>query len=162
MTEIINKITSYNLFNYLFPGILFVIIASKWTIYDFQVENIVLGVFLYYFIGMTISRIGSLWIEKILKKSKLVKFSDYNDFVVCSKKDDKINLFSEINNTYRTLISLGFCLLIIKLYSELDRAIEIPEIYTTLILLIFTVYLYVLSYQKQTKYINKRIKANKD
>ncbi|SFU42358.1 hypothetical protein SAMN05216480_10366 [Pustulibacterium marinum] len=162
MTEIINKITSYNLFNYLFPGILFVIIASKWTIYDFQVENIVLGVFLYYFIGMTISRIGSLWIEKILKKSKVVKFSDYKDFVVCSKKDDKINLFLEINNTYRTLISLGFCLIIIKLYSELDRAIEIPEIYTTFILLIFTVYLYVLSYQKQTKYINKRIKANKD
>lgn len=162
MKEIINKITSYNLFNYLFPGILFVIIATKWTIYDFQVENIILGVFLYYFVGMTISRIGSLWIEKILKKSKLVKFSDYNDFVVCSKKDDKINLFSEINNTYRTLISLGFCLLIIKIYSELDRAFAIPEIYTTLILLIFTILLYVLSYQKQTQYINKRIKANKD
>jgi len=162
MTDIINKITSYNLFNYLFPGILFAILATKWTIYDFKVENIVLGAFLYYFIGMTISRIGSLFIEKILKKSKLVKFSNYKDFVDCSKKDKSLNLFSEINNTYRTLISLGFCLLLTKLYSELDIALDIPEIYTTIGLLIFITFLYVLSYQKQTEYINKRIKANKD
>ena len=162
MTEIINKITSYNLFNYLFPGIIFVIIATKWTIYDFQVESIILGVFLYYFIGMTISRIGSLLIEKVLKKSKLVKFSDYKDFVICSKKDDRINLFSEINNTYRTLISLGFCLFLTKLYSELDIILDIPEVITTLGLLILIIVLYVFSYQKQTEYINKRIKANKD
>lgn len=162
MTDIINKITSYNLFNYLFPGILFVIIATKWTVYDFQVENIILGGFLYYFIGMTISRIGSLFIEKVLKKIKLVKFSDYKDFVSCSKKDDRINLFSEINNTYRTLISLGVCLLLTKLYSELDIVINIPEIITTLGLLILIILLYVFSYQKQTEYINKRIKANKD
>lgn len=162
MTDIINKITSYNLFNYLFPGILFAIIATKWTIYDFKVENIILGAFLYYFIGMTISRIGSLIIEKILKKSKLVNFSNYKDFVDCSKKDKSLNLFSEINNTYRTIISLGFCLLFTKLYSELDIIFDIPEIYTTLGLLIFITILYVLSYQKQTEYINKRIKANKD
>lgn len=162
MTDIINKITSYNLFNYLFPGILFVVIATKWTIYNFQIDNIILGGFLYYFIGMTISRIGSLYIERVLKKSKIVKFSDYNDFVICSKKDDRINLFSEINNTYRTLISLGVCLLLTKIYSEIDIAFKIPEIYTTIGLLIFIVFLYILSYQKQTKYINKRIKANKD
>jgi hypothetical protein len=139
-----------------------VIIATKWTVYDFQVENIILGGFLYYFIGMTISRIGSLFIEKVLKKIKLVKFSDYKDFVSCSKKDDRINLFSEINNTYRTLISLGVCLLLTKLYSELDIVINIPEIITTLGLLILIILLYVFSYQKQTEYINKRIKANKD
>ena len=162
MTDIINKITSYNLFNYLFPGTLFVLIATKWTVYDFQVENIILGGFLYYFIGMTISRIGSLFIEKVLKKSKLVKFSDYKDFVSCSKKDDRINLFSEINNTYRTLISLGVCLLLTKLYSELDIIINIPEIITTFGLIILIILLYVFSHQKQTEYINKRIKANKD
>ncbi|PVX49800.1 hypothetical protein C7377_1433 [Balneicella halophila] len=162
MTDIVSKITSYNLFNYLFPGVLFAVIATKWSIYNFKVENIILGVFLYYFMGMTISRIGSLWIEKVLKKSKLVKFSNYKDLVYSSKKDDKINLFSEINNTYRTLISLGFCLLLTKIYSEYDDYFDIPDIYTTSGLTIFIIIIYILSYKKQTEYINKRIKANKD
>lgn len=162
MTDFINKITSYNLFNYLFPGILFAVIGTKWTIYNFQTENLILGLFLYYFIGMTISRVGSLLIEKVLKKTKIVEFASYKDFVDCSKKDDKVNLFSEINNTYRTIISLGFCLLLTKLYSELDKAFNIPEIYTTIGLLLLIIWLYILSYQKQTKYITERIKANID
>jgi len=150
MTDIINKITSYNLFNYLFPGVLYAIISSKWTIYNFTVENTILATFLYYFIGMIISRIGSLWIEKLLIKSKIVKFSKYSAFVKASKKDDKLNLFSEINNSYRTLISLGICLLFTKIYSEFDLKFEIPEIYTTIGMLTFIIFIFILSYIKQT------------
>jgi len=162
MNDLLNKISSYNLFNYLFPGVLFAIIATKWTIYDFTIDNLFLGAFLYYFIGMTISRIGSLWIEKLLKKSKFVKFSDYKDFVQASKKDSQLNLFSQINNTYRTIAALGLCLLLVKVYSDIDSNIEIPEMITSVGLLIFIVVVYLLSYRKQTDYINKRIKANKD
>jgi hypothetical protein len=162
MTDIINKITSYNLFNYLLPGVLYSIIATKWTIYDFTIENVILGAFLYYFIGMVISRIGSLWIEKLLTKSKIVTFAKYSDFVKASKKDEKLDLLSEINNSYRTLISLGICLLITKAYSELDLKIAIPEIITVLVMLAFITFIFILSYKKQTEYITKRIEANND
>ena len=39
MKEIIDKISSYNLFNYLFPGIIFVIILREITKYDLVQEN---------------------------------------------------------------------------------------------------------------------------
>jgi hypothetical protein len=162
MTEIISKISSYNLFNYLLPGVLYSIIATKWTIYDFTIENVILGAFLYYFIGMVISRIGSLWIEKLLTKGKIVKFAEYGDFVKASKKDEKLNLLSETNNSYRTIISLGICLLITKAYSELDLKIGIPEIFTSILMLAFITFIFILSYKKQTEYITKRIEANND
>ena len=58
--EILEKISSYNIFNYLFPGILFVFIANALIGYNLIQENILIGVFLYYFIGMAISRVGSI------------------------------------------------------------------------------------------------------
>ena len=44
-------------------------------------------------------------IEPILKKTNFVKFRDYPDYINASKKDGKIELLSEVNNTYRTLNS---------------------------------------------------------
>ena len=70
MKEILDKLSSYNLFNYLLPGVLFVVIASKVTRYGFIQDDIVIGVFLYYFIGMVISRFGSLVIEPLLNVSR--------------------------------------------------------------------------------------------
>ena len=50
MEEILEKISSYNLFNYLLPGILFAVISKEITTYSFLHENIIIGLFLYYFI----------------------------------------------------------------------------------------------------------------
>src|SRR4030042_1443125 len=105
MKEILDKLSSYNLFNYLLPGIIFVILAGKITHYSFVQEDIILGAFLYYFIGLVISRFGSLVIEPLLKCLSFVQFADYKDFVSTSKKDDKLELLLEVNNTYRTLCS---------------------------------------------------------
>lgn len=69
---IVEKISSYNLFNNLFPGILFcyllktmlgiVVVSNNW------IENLVI----YYFVGIVISRVGSIVIEPIMKKIKMV------------------------------------------------------------------------------------------
>ncbi len=162
MKDIIDKISSYNLFNYLFPGIVFVVILKQVTSFNLIIENNLLGIFLYYFIGLIISRIGSILLEPIFKKVKLVKFSNYSDFLTASKNDEKIELFSEINNTYRTISSLLFCLLIAILYerflSDVISSLHIEQYLFILGLLI----LFILSYRKQTEYINKRIqKQNK-
>ena len=117
MKDILDKLTSYNIFNYLFPGVLFVIIAKATTDYNFIQEDNLLGAFLYYFIGMTVSRFGSVIIEPLFKKIKFLKFRDYKEYVVASKQDTKIELLSEVNNTYRTLNSMMFLLLILKLYN---------------------------------------------
>lgn len=160
MKEIIDKISSYNLFNYLLPGIIFVILLKQVTSFNLVLEKDFLGAFLYYFIGLVISRIGSLILEPIYKYIKLVRFSDYKDYLEATKNDEKIELFSEINNTYRTLASLFFCLLICILYDRfifnLLSKYNIDIYVTTIGLLI----LFVFSYKKQTGYINKRIEKN--
>lgn len=108
MKDLLDKLTTYNLFNYLFPGVVFVIVASIFTKYSFVQQDIVLGVFLYYFIGLVISRFGSLVVEPILRKLSFVEFVEYGDFVAAAKKDEKIELLSEANNSYRTLFACFF------------------------------------------------------
>ena len=104
MNEILNKISSYNLFNNLFPGVLFVVIADYFTSFSFTQSDIVSGLILYYFIGLLISRVGSLIVEPFLKWTKLLKFADYHKYVAASKTDPTIEILSEINNTYRTSV----------------------------------------------------------
>jgi len=127
MKELFDKISSYNLFNYLLPGILFVAISKQLTTYNFIQENDFIGAFFYYFIGMVISRFGSIFIEPILKKLSFLKFADYKDFVSASKKDEKVELFSEVNNTYRTIISMLVILLLLKSYNYFQVLWNIPQ-----------------------------------
>ena len=116
MTDFLGKISSYNLFNYLFSGVLFVILANYFTPYSFVQKDLVLGVFLYYFIGLVISRVGSLFIEPILKKISFVKFMPYPDFVKALKVDPSLDVLSEVNNMYRTLTAVFVSLIFLKLY----------------------------------------------
>lgn len=160
MKDILDKLTSYNIFNYLFPGVLFVIIAKSTTDYNFVQEDNLLGAFLYYFIGMTISRFGSVIIEPLFKKIKFLKFRDYIDFVSASKKDSKIELLSEVNNTYRTLNAMTISLLLLKFYNFLDNKFLFGSSVSLLILTLIVTVLYLFAYRKQTNYITKRIDAN--
>ncbi|MBK7691374.1 MAG: hypothetical protein IPK62_02975 [Bacteroidetes bacterium] len=160
MKDLLEKLSSYNIFNYLFPGVVFVILCKYFIGYDFIQENNLLGVFLYYFIGMIISRFGSLFIEPLLIKLKFLVFEDYKKFVTASKIDSKIELFSEINNTYRTISSLFVLLLLIKGYSFLDDKFDFSDSTTYFIVVILLIALFIFSYRKQTNYITKRIKAN--
>lgn len=160
MKELLDKISSYNLFNYLFPGVLFVIILKETTSYSFLQENLIVGVFVYYFIGLVISRFGSLIIEPVLRKSSFLKFADYSEFVSASKKDEKIEMLSEVNNMYRTLVSTLFVLLVFNLYNYIESNVPVLKNWNNYILLGLLLVMFLFSYRKQTNYITKRIKAN--
>ncbi len=160
MKDLLDKISSYNLFNYLFPGILFVCVAKYFTDYNFIQESDFIGAFLYYFIGMVISRFGSLFIEPFLKWVSFLKFADYKNFVAASKKDEKIGLFSEVNNTYRTISAMLLLLLLLKVYNHFQILWSIPNKVSQIILIIVVLLLFLFSYRKQTNYITKRIIAN--
>jgi len=157
MKEIIDKISSYNLFNYLLPGVLFVVISDKFTNYSFIQENIIIGVFVYYFAGLVISRVGSLIIEPIFRKINFLNFANYSDFVIVSKKDQKIEIFSETNNMYRTFCSVFILILLVKLYESFGSSISFFVQYELHILVLSLLVIFLLSYRKQTQYINNRI-----
>jgi hypothetical protein len=160
MKELLDKISSYNIFNYLFPGILFAVISEEFTAYSFLQDNLIIGAFVYYFIGLVISRFGSLFIEPLLRKLSFLKFTNYKDFVSSSKKDAKIEVLLEINNMYRTLSSMFALILLLKLYELIESIAPILKDWSTYILLALLLGMFLFSYRKQTNYITKRIKLN--
>lgn len=157
MNEIISKISSYNLFNYLLPGVLFSVLVESFTEYSLVQEDILLGAFVYYFVGLIISRIGSLAIEPLLKKVHFLKFADYKDFVSASKADEKIEIFSEQNNMYRTFVSMFVLFFILKAYESLTLTYSALKFYDEPILLFLLFCLFLASYKKQTNYIKNRV-----
>lgn len=160
MKELLDKLSSYNIFNFLLPGIVFVYILREFVGYNFIQTDLFFGGFLYYFIGLIISRCGSIFIEPFLKWIKFLKFEDYKNYVTASKVDPKIELLSEVNNTYRTLVSMFILLLISKLYKVITEKYEVSDD-TSIILIVTTLFiLFIFSYRKQTNYIVKRVKAN--
>lgn len=160
MNELLGKISSYHLFNYLLPGCLFAVVATKFTHHEFTQQNLVLGLFLYYFYGLVISRIGSLVFEPFLRWVKFVTFADYGEFVSACKTDPKIDELSEVNNMYRTLCSLLAVFVFLSAYFPIQakwpwiRQYELPASISILLAM------FLLSYKKQTAYITKRVKAN--
>lgn len=161
MEEILKKFTSYNIFNYLFPGTVFAVIGDSLTSYSILQDDLLIALFLYYFIGLVISRVGSVVIEPILKTLKVVKFASYPDFLTALKNDNKIEELLESNNMYRTIISLFVFLLgllIFEKFAEQYTWLGDNAIPVTLVLLLI---LFVLVYRKQTQYITKRVEASK-
>jgi hypothetical protein len=160
MNDLLSKISSYHLFNYLLPGCLFAAAASKFTDHQFIQQNLVLGLFLYYFYGLVISRLGSLALEPFLRWIRFLSFAEYSDFVSACKEDPKIDMLSETNNMYRTLCSLLVTLVLVWVYSQVElRWTAVRKWYLPLSVL-FLLALFLLSYRKQTKYITKRVMAN--
>lgn len=157
---ILDKLSSYNIFNYLLPGIIFVFLTKEVTDFNLIQENHLVGGFLYYFIGMIVSRVGSIMIEPILKGIKIVKFKDYKYFVQASKIDNKLELLSEVNNTYRTVLSMLILTCLEYAYMWLKAKYGLSHEFTLIITISFMTILFLFSYRKQTNYITARIEAN--
>lgn len=157
MEHFLEKISSYNLFNYLLPGVLFVIFSNTFTTYSFIQDDIILALFSYYFVGLVISRLGSLILEPVLKKVKLLKFGEYKKFLEACKTDSKIELLSEANNMYRTLCAMFIALLILKIYEILEFKIPLPAGMRIWTLVITLLVIFLFSYVKQSGYITKRV-----
>lgn len=156
MDGLFDKISSYNIFNYLFPGVLFAVIVDALTDYHLIQENIIIGLFVYYLIGLVISRIGSLIIEPALKKVRFIKFADYGDYVKASEDDPKLDVLSETNNMYRTLCALLSVLLIIALFDQWNY-LQTWNTENYLYIIFALLFMFLFSYRKQTAYIYKRI-----
>lgn len=161
MELIFKKISSYNLFNYIFTGFVFVFLLEIFIEQKFYIESaskfIEFGnLFWIYFVGLTISRFGSIFIEPIFRK--VVGFAPYEEYIKAEKLDSKIAALSEQNNIYRTVLSLLFLFSIYYLSLGYSNPEYLGEI--TTILVVCLVVLYIFSYAKQITYIKKRVDYN--
>jgi len=160
MKDILEKLSPYNIFNHLLPGVVFVAVAEVFLRRSFTQKDLLVGLFLYYFIGMVISRLGSLVIEPVLKKVYFIRFADYRDFISAAQKDPKIEVLSEVNNTYRTLCALFALLGLLRLYEEIENLVPAIRSWAPLVAVAFLFILFLISYKKQTSYIRKRIEGS--
>lgn len=113
------------------------------------------------------SRIGSVFIEETLKKLKIknepyIKFTDYKQYVAASEAKPFIATLSEVNNTYRTLISVLFSLTTIYAYDTFifDFITNLNPIGNKIVIIILGILLsllFVKSYKKQTGYVKKQV-----
>lgn len=171
LKQVFDKISSYNIFNNLYPGIIFCYILkfmfSKIVFTDNWYENLIIC----YFIGMILNRIGSAVIYPIMKKFKyknvpILNEATYDDYEYASKKDSLIITLSEVNNTYRTLLSCFVCALIYKI-STLFNSLFIRLNFNFFqknkdwFILIVLILLFSISYIKQTNYVKKRVESLK-
>ncbi len=165
--SISDKISSYNIFNNLLPGIVFCVLLTKTTRFTISTDSILEQLFIWYFFGMIISRIGSILVEDSLKKLKIKKkpyliFADYKQYASASEAKPFIATLSEANNTYRTIIALLISLVAIYLYDILlfDWIAEKCAIGNKLVAVIcgvLLILLFIKSYKKQTDYIRKQV-----
>lgn len=160
MKELLDRLGSYNLFNYLLPGVVFAAIATSLTGHSLIQSDLLVGAFVYYFLGLIISRIGSILVEPVLKRTGFVKFSSHRDYVSASKNDELIPTLSEANNMYRTFVSLFLCLLLLKGYELMASKLPFLKEQEMGILVTGLFILFLLSYRKQTAYITKRVQHN--
>lgn len=157
MESLLEKLSSYNLFNNLFPGVLCAIAIDNMTSIPILQEDHIIGVFLYYFLGIVVSRVGSLLIEPLFKLTKFVEFAPYGDFLKASELDPKIDVLSETNNMFRTIIASVSLIFLVLLYERIIQAVGLTQnqsIYCALAILLI---LFAVSYKKQTAFIKKRV-----
>lgn len=162
MSEIIQKISSYNLFNYLLPGVVFCVMLEHITNFTITQSDLLINAFLFYFAGLCISRVGSIIVEPLLKEIGFVKFSDYGDFAKVAKANPKLEILSEANNTYRTLLATFVSLGIAKIYEKIAIYFEFSSDISLMLLVSALFILFLYSYKKQTLYVSKYIESHKE
>lgn len=172
--KLTEKITSYNIFNNLLPGIVFCYLIERFSNITLTTNKLLEDFFIYYFIGIVISRIGSLFIKWFLEKigivqpkSPILNPTSYENYIEASKSDSFLKILNETNNTYRTLIALFTSILAIVLYEHLlsdtlHTLITIKfglnmKIVLLIILCAFLIFLFTLSYKKQSQFIESRV-----
>ncbi len=157
LSAVLGKISNYNILNNLIPGAILCVIFKYLVEYDFMNVGTLELIVIFYFAGMINSRIGSLFVEWILKKIKLVTFRDHHLYVAAEQNDKKMNSLVETNNMYRSMISVAFTALIVKFYHvAVDLQWNFGNV-SEWVLLVALLVLFAMAYRKQTKYIVSRI-----
>jgi len=170
ITQIVGKISSYNIFTNLYPGIVFCYLLKFMTGVKFTTDNFFENLVIFYFVGMLISRISSIIIEPILlqikikEKGPLLRKASYEDYEEASDNKSILPVLSEVNNTYRTLLSTFVCMFFCKIYFVVKETLiannfQILEKVDDWIILIFLIILFLCSYVKQTTYIRKNVES---
>ena len=167
MSSFFDKISSYNIFNYLFPGVLYCYALSRWTNFEIRESNVLELFFVYYFTGLIVSRVGSVFIEEALKHLPYGKKNsngkrghfiemDYGKYL--RSEDTRKQLLNEIRNMYRAALAVVICIGVSLIIIEKNiKALCFGFGIRGFLIYFAIVILLAFAFRKQNEYINKRI-----
>jgi hypothetical protein len=158
MSDFLGKISSYNIFNYLFPGSVFGVLGERAHVLDIGTRDILTRVIVYYFLGLCMSRVGSVVLEPFFKRSKFVEQASYASFLKASDKDSEMGVMVEVTNTYRTLTA-GFLLLPLSLVMKAAADhFQLTENARYVTLSVSFLILFAFSYRRQVSFVRARVR----
>lgn len=155
MDKLLERISSYDILNNLFPGSVLYFLLSENI--QLQQNSILTEFFIIYFLGLLASRIGSLLIEPLCKKLNIIQMASYEDFIKAESRDKKIEILSSVNNMYRTFISVFIIYIFYKITGYIAIQYTFPSQFVETGIIIALLVIFSLSYHKQTNYIRKRV-----
>lgn len=162
LTKLLDKLNDYNLFNFLLPGILFATLADRLLATHLTPPDLLTAPFLYYFYGMTLSRIGSVVVEPLAVRGQFIKAHDRRDYpavLAALARDPKLELLSGLSNAYRTAAAVMLTLLaglaLQKLLEALPRLSGLVEVGA----LVALAALFLAAWRKQDTVIARRVEA---
>ena len=156
MKAVVEKLSAYSIFGYLLPGSLFVILGERLTSFSLIQRSWIVGIVLYYFIGLVISRVGSLIVKPVLERIGFVKDVPYEDYVEDSKSDSKIDILSTQNNLFRTLCAMVMMLIGLKIGEKVIGILPWGADVYDFIMLAGLFVLFLFSYRKQAQVVLRR------
>ena len=162
MNKFLEYLSSYQILNNLIPGIIFLVLIDMFDLIPIDKNNIVLLFFGGYFVGMILSRLGSMIIEPLFKKCKIVEYAPYSDYMEVEHKNNRLSMLLSENNMYRTFVALFLLFLLIYLLFLIPgvKLFFFTSI-GTIILTILLIVLFTLSYRKNTAYFRRQIEEAK-
>lgn len=161
MEKVLDKISAYNIFTNLFPGVIYCFLAEKLFSVKLIQEDLVVALFVYYFTGMVISRVSSVIIGPILKYVRFITFGEYKHYIEASKDDQHIAVLLETSNSYRSVLALLLCLLATGGWQEIVSAYPSIISYSDYLMISSLSILFLFAYRKQTQYIVARVQNHK-
>ena len=157
MDKFLNKLSEYHFIQSLVPGMIFTYCSKSFYEVNFLTDKPVYDFIVILIVGLIISRIGSVIVEPLLRKVKILNFCKYTDYIEASQKDSIIRNLSETNNLYRVIIATFLVLLVEKLYLFFSKKFIWLNDWTYLIISFLLIVLFIFSYRKQTNYIKQRV-----
>lgn len=159
MNSVIEKLDSYQIMTNLLPGAFFVMALKFFFELSFPTENIGEEILIYYFMGLVINRIGSLIVKPILQKAKFIQEASYSDYIKAAKVDAKLEVLSETNNYFRSVLTCFFLVFIVGLVRMLILNTGcLLKCWKGCVIVCF-ILLFLFAYRKQTVFVKERIET---
>jgi hypothetical protein len=109
--------------------------------------------------GVTANRLGSLLIDRPLRKLKFLKPKDYDSFISSERTDKKLEVLVANHGLYRTFFTAGLIYLILLGLSRLFPAVASSDQLVFILFVLGGMAVFLFAFRKEDQYIHSRIEA---